>query len=78
MFEIRKRDCQNCIWHDISCTKFSCQQITRSQITKVLDYIEICDETIDNNPSAKDVAKIVTYEYITRILKGGHNDKAGS
>ena len=73
-----KRDCQNCIWHDTSCTKFYCQQITRSQITKALDFIEFCDEAIANNPSAEDVAKIVAYEHIVEAIRGKRDDTKGS
>ena len=73
-----KRDCQNCIWRGTSCTKFYCQQITRSQITKALDFIELCDEAIANNPSAEDVAKIVAYEHIVEAIRGKRDDAKGS
>ena len=67
-----KRDCANCIWHDTSCTKFYCQQITRKQITSVLNLIEFCD-TVQADESKhfveKETAKVVAYEKIAGILK---------
>lgn len=67
-----KRDCANCIWHDTSCTKFYCQQITRKQITSVLNLIELC-EGIQNNEAKgfleKETAKVVAYEHIRDELE---------
>lgn len=65
-----KRDCQNCIWHDTSCTKFYCQQITRKQITNVLKIIEVCDAAIVQGIGTEEAAKTVAYEHIVNILKG--------
>ena len=76
-----KRDCQNCIWHDTSCTKFYCQQITRSQITSVLHIMEMCEGIQANEHETfvgKETAKVVAYEHIAEILKGVQNDTKGS
>ena len=76
-----KRDCQNCIWHDTSCTKFYCQQITRSQITSVLHIMETCEGVLADDKAGfmeKETAKVVAYEHIAEILKGVQNDTKGS
>lgn len=76
-----KRDCPNCIWNDTSCTKFYCQQITRKQIMSVLSLLEMCEGVQADDKTGfmeKETAKVVAYEHIAEILKGGHNDKAGS
>lgn len=76
-----KRDCANCIWHDTSCTKFYCQEITRSQIMRILGVVSTCEAVQENTHAGfmeKETAKVVAYEHIAEILKGGHNDKAGS
>ena len=81
MNNYEKRDCSNCIWHDTSCTKFYCQQITRRQIMIILSLLEICEGVQADDKAGfmeKETAKVVAYEHIADILKGGHDDKAGS
>lgn len=76
-----KRDCPNCIWHDTSCTKFYCQQITRKQIMSVLSLLEMCEGVQADDKAGfmeKETAKVVAYEHIAEILNGVQNDTKGS
>jgi len=81
MSEYGKKDCPNCIWHDTSCTKYYCQQITRSQIMSVMNIITMCEGIQANEHETfvgRETAKVVAYEHIAEILKGGRNDTKGS
>lgn len=76
-----KRDCEHCIWHDTSCTKFYCQQLTRKQIMNVLDVMEMCEGVLKDSGAGfmeKETAKVVAYEHMADILKGEQNDTKGS
>ena len=68
-----KRDCGNCIWHDTSCTKFYCQQLTRKQIGSILNIVGMCEDIQKDDDKGfieKETAKVVAYEHIVSILKG--------
>lgn len=74
MNEYGKKACSNCIWHDTSCTMFSCQEVTRNQILRVLSLLEICEGVQADDKAGfmeKETAKVVAYEHIADILKGG-------
>ena len=74
----REKECFSCIYQGTStCSRFDCKELSYKQIRNVLKVIEMCEGIQANEGETfvgKETAKVVAYEHIADILKGGRNE----
>ena len=74
----REKKCFSCIYQGTStCSRFDCKELSYKQIRNVLKVIEMCEGVQADDKVGfieKETAKVVAYEHIADILKGGRNE----